>query len=133
VKALFVLVSLICGLGAWEVSADILGQLVADFDVARGHYQILEWGLPVSWRPEYNRLLRERYGIETRVIAGCVVSESLIAYAAGYNAVSTNAAKRKFGHDVFDRSNAEASRTWKSRPGLPLSTMPNLDHGNLLR
>lgn len=35
-------------------------KLVAELDLVRGHYRILEWGLPVAWHPEYNRLLRER-------------------------------------------------------------------------
>ena len=95
------LASLVGGFWGWESSAGIRGQLLARLDVARGHYEILSFGLPVSWRPEYVRLLRERYGIEDRVIAGCVVTESLVAYADGYNTVSISAANRKFGRNVF--------------------------------
>jgi hypothetical protein len=60
-------------------------------------------------------MLRERYGIETRRVAGCVVSQSLVAYAEGYNSVGADAANRKFGHDVFQESEAEASRIWRAR------------------
>jgi hypothetical protein len=103
----------LAGLVGWDHSASIRGQLVAGFDVTRGHYEVLTAGLPVEWRPEYTRLLRERYGIEERVVAGCIVSRSLSAYVEGYNGVSMSAANRKFGHDVFRESAVDASRHWK--------------------
>lgn len=105
-SAVLALMCLVRGLVGWELSAWIRGQLVAHLDVARGHYRILTLGLPATWRPEYTRLLRERYGIEARVVAGCVVSVSLPAYVEGCNTVSTNAANRKFGRDVFRESSA---------------------------
>jgi len=58
--------------------------------------------------------LRERYGIENRVVAGCIVSPPLLAYTEGYNRVSMAAANRKFGHDVFKESVADAIE--KMRP-----------------
>jgi hypothetical protein len=58
-------------------------------------------------------LLRERYGIEERVVAGCVVSQSLLAYVQGYNRASMSAANHKFGRDVFQETDADASRNWK--------------------
>jgi hypothetical protein len=57
--------------------------------------------------------LRERYGVEERVAAGCVVSESLLAYVGSYNRVSMSAVNRQFGRDVFQESVADASRNWK--------------------
>jgi hypothetical protein len=110
-----VLVCLVACLIGWELSARIRGQLAAHVDVERGHYKILTLGLAVSWRPEYTHLLRERYGVEERVVAGCFVSESLLAFAEGYNTVSMKAANRKFGHDVFEESAADARRIWKAR------------------
>src|SRR5262249_44501048 len=95
----------------WELSASIRGQVVARIDIARGKYRVLGFGLPPSWQPEYARLLRERYGIEYRPVAGCIVSESLVSYVHGYTLVSMAAANRKFGHDVFEESAEDASRT----------------------
>ena len=34
-------------------------------------------------------------------MAGCVVSESLVSYVKSYHSVVTEAANRKFGHNVF--------------------------------
>jgi hypothetical protein len=101
---------LVAGSIGWWVSGGIRGQLVAYFDVARGHYGILSLGLPAPWRSEFARILRERYGIEQRVVAGCVVSPVLLAYTEGYNRVSMTAANRKFVHDVFKESAGDAMR-----------------------
>jgi len=73
-------------------------------------------GLPARWRPAYIRLLQQRYGIEERVVAGCIVSQSLVSYANGYNAFSMAAANRKFGHDVFNEAVADAARSIGPRP-----------------
>ena len=112
-STVLVLVCLIGVLIGWDLSAKIRGQMVAHLDVARGHYEILVLGLPMAWRPEYGRLLRERYGIEMRVVAGCVVSESLLAYTSGYNAVSERAVNLKFRRDVFKETALDVSRTSK--------------------
>jgi hypothetical protein len=44
---------LVAGSIGWWVSGGIRGQLVAYFDVARGHYEILSLGLPAPWRSEF--------------------------------------------------------------------------------
>src|ERR1039457_1694823 len=105
---------LVAGLIGWWVSGGIRGQLVAHFDVARGHYEILSLGFPAPWRSEFARILRERYGIEQRVVAGCMVTLPLLAYTEGYNRVSMTAANRKFGRDVFKESAVDAM--WRMRP-----------------
>ena len=58
----------------WSWTAEIRGRLAAHLDIARGHYELLRCGLPPPWRPEYARLLHERYDIEFRPVAGCIVS-----------------------------------------------------------
>jgi len=73
---------------------------MAHFDVARGRYRQLAFGLAVPTRSPYARLLGERYGIEMRAVAGVIVSDSLVAYVQGYNMVSAAAANRKSGRDV---------------------------------
>ena len=110
-SALLALTCLIAGIVVWEVSARVRGQLSARVDLARGHYRVLTLGLPTPWRPEDTRLLRERYGIEERMVAGCIVSKSLLAYAEGYNTMSMAAANRKFGHDIFKETAADAIKS----------------------
>ena len=72
-RAWILVVALFVGYACWQDSGSIRGELVARFDLARGHYIILALGYPPHWRPEYARLLRERYGIEERFVAGCMV------------------------------------------------------------
>lgn len=116
--ALLIMSSALLGFAGWDVAAGIRGRLAAQFDLIRGRYEILAIGLPVPWRPEYARLLRARYGIVERVVAGCLVSEPLIAYVESYNRTSMAAADRRFGHDVFQESAADANRNWqRQHPG----------------
>lgn len=93
---------------AWVYTAPTRGRLSARFDVWRGHYIVLAYGLPSPWRPEYGQLLREIH-----TVALSIVSETLRSYADSYNAVSAPAANRKFGHDVFKECAEVASKNWE--------------------
>jgi hypothetical protein len=115
-SALLVFIGAIAGSLIWDASARIRGQAAARFDLALGHYRILTLGLPTPWRPEWMRLLRQRYGVEERMVAGCIVSESLLAYTDGYNRLSMGAANRKFGHDIFKETMADAIKNRRARP-----------------
>jgi hypothetical protein len=86
--AALAIVVLVLAWWGWDYSASARGEIVAQYDVARGHYRVLLYGLPPLGFPEYARIMQERYGIEYLKVAGCVVSSSLMAYAEGYNAVS---------------------------------------------
>ena len=98
---------------------------------------MLGYGLPTPWRPEYARCLRERYNIDFCTVAGCVVSESFIAYEEGYGSVVADATQRKFGHDVFRECADDAATSWKAERqrllgrrvneipvGIPLGAIP---------
>jgi len=49
-------------------------------------------------------------------VTGCIVSAPLMGYVDSYDAVSTDAANRKFGHDVFKDAWDEAQREVGSKP-----------------
>jgi len=105
----------------WSASASIRGRIAGRIDVHRGRYQVLGYGLADRSRSEYARCLRERYNIEYRTVAGCIVSDSLVSYVKAYHSVVTEAANRKFGHDVFQECAGEAGRTWKEKEQQPAS------------
>lgn len=107
------LATLILCSALWSATASARGEMVARYDISRGHYEVQGYGLPVPWRPEYARLLQERYGVKFRTVALCIVSTTLVAYVDSYNRVSTEAANRKFGHDVFKECSEEASKKWQ--------------------
>jgi hypothetical protein len=98
---------------AWLVSAPMRGRITARFDVWRGHYEVRVYGLPPVWRSEYARLLKNQYGIETHTVAFCIVSETLRSYADSYDDVSSAAANRKFGRDVFKECTEAARESWE--------------------
>jgi hypothetical protein len=117
-KRLFAVIGLVLLLPVllqtWWLTAGTRGQLHARFDLWRGHFAIHTYGLNLSGR-EYARILKDRYGIATHVDALCIVSESQISYADSYNKLSTAAANRKFGRDIFKECSEEARREWESR------------------
>jgi hypothetical protein len=99
----------------WSVAAPIRGTIAGRIDVHRSRYQVLGYGLADRSRSDYARCLRERYSIEYRTVAGCIVSDSLISYVKAYHSVVTEAANRRFGHDVFQECADLADRTRQTR------------------
>lgn len=100
---------------AWFESASARGRWVARFDLARGHYVVLGYGLPPRGVVEYKQILQQRYGVEYRQVALCIVSQSLISYADAYDKVSAAAIESKFGQDVFKASWDEANKEWEGK------------------
>ena len=113
--------ALIClGIAAWNTSTSIRGRIQAHFDIARGHYKILGYGLTRAWQGEYVRLLKERYGVEYHEEALCIVSKSVVDYVDAYDEVSKAAANRKFGRNIFEETAGDARRSWEHRTGRDL-------------
>jgi len=83
---------------------------------------LLAYGLPSPWRSQYAQLLRERYGVEVRTVALCIVSETLRSYADTYDEVSAAGANHKFGHDVFKECEGVARSHWELQRAARLST-----------
>ena len=94
-NALLALAAIVVLPVTWWISAGLRGRLMARYDLARGHYRVLAYGLPPPGVVEYRQLLRELYGVEYRQVALCIVSPSLISYADAYDGVSA-AAMRTF-------------------------------------
>lgn len=99
----------------WSLAAPIRGRLAAYRDTRQGRYEVLGYGLPTPWRPEYAQCLRERYNIRFRAVAGCVVSDSLISYVNAYQSVVDDAVQRKYGRDVFRECADDAATKWKAK------------------
>ncbi|MGD0468447.1 MAG: hypothetical protein ABSA54_08740 [Terriglobales bacterium] len=95
---------------AWWMSAGVRGNLRARYDVARGRYVIHLYGLPAATFPEYQQLLRERYGVEVRAM-GCILP--LSSYDDSYDRVVIAAANRRFGRDVFKEALDQANKDWE--------------------
>ena len=105
--------SVVWGLHGCQPFPKIHGTIAAQIDVIRGWYKHLGYGLPVPWTRRYTSTLRNHYGVESESVANCRVSPYLKRYVRAYNHVSETAANRRFGHDVFRETFAEAASDWK--------------------
>ncbi len=92
-----------------------LGQADARRDLSNGVMMVKSAGLPGPSWDEYAHLLKERCNVELLPIAGCIVSDGLLAYLRGYNEVSRAAIQQKFGTDIFAELNKEADARWQKK------------------
>ena len=98
----------------WCFLAYPRGVIVAWVDYTRGHYEVQTFGYPAPWAWEFRRLIQERYGVEVKAVAGCVVSPQLVWYVHGYNSVSCSRLRKKFGKDILAECVKEAQAAWQS-------------------
>jgi hypothetical protein len=102
-----------------EVPALVLGVGCAILDGAWGRTTIKTLGTPIWVAGEYERLLRDRHGIQVDRVAGRVVWPFQDGFARGYNAVSEPWIRSKFGASVFEDCIQEALEEEERRFGVP--------------
>ena len=81
------------------VSAYVRGRADAKRDVKAGEIAIEVYGFGAG---AYVKALEDRYAVKVRVVAGCVVDESLMGHARGYNLVASAELARRSGEHVLD-------------------------------
>ncbi len=65
---------------------------------------------------EYGDILRQRYQIEFRRVAGDTnISAKVIGHAKGYNEVSEPEIKRRFGGDILKAAEEEAAKHYDEK------------------
>lgn len=92
-----------------------LGQSDAHRDLSNGVVRLPMYGLPSPESAEYSYILKTKYHIDLFGLAGCVVSEGLLAYADGYSGVSGAFIKEKFGTNIFHQAWQEAQAAYQAR------------------
>jgi hypothetical protein len=96
---------------AWKYSSAYLaGRSEAKKDVSAGILAIEDAGLLPGNERWDGPILRERYQIEIKTIAGSVVDEISLGHRDGYNSVSVGEIDRRFGWDRVDAARGEAFR-----------------------
>lgn len=90
------------------------GRVDAKRDLAKGILANERFGLPVLGldehahivlsQEEYSKFLQERFGIELRSVAGCVVNGRIYAHADGYNEIMDAEIERRFGTNFWSRA-----------------------------
>lgn len=96
-----------CGCGS---SASRKGKADAQADLAADKLGLETAGLPAPWVGRYERLLRERHGIEVRSAAGCVIDKETMQHMEAYNAVMKAEISRRFGKDALEKTADEAQQ-----------------------
>lgn len=91
-------------------SAYRVGRAEAQKDVAAGILAIEEYGFGAGTAA---KILRERYNIEVRAVAGCVVNEKILGHAAGYNKVSEAEIDRRVGLNRVAEAREEGAKLAK--------------------
>ena len=92
-------------------SAYEAGRRDAERDIHEGRLVIETYGGPwPAWLHECAKLLDQRYGIQFRDIAGCIVDSQIIGHERGYNEVSRAEIHRRFGRDVAEETKTEVQK-----------------------
>jgi hypothetical protein len=91
------------------------GAKEAEVDLANGNARFMYYGRERSDMREYSKILANRFGVTVDPLAGCMVSDPLVAYADSYNAVVRKYVDRKFGPTAFEQASQDASRQWQTK------------------
>jgi hypothetical protein len=96
--------------GLWRyASAYRSGRADAKKDIAAGILATETYGFGAG-SGHYAKILRDRYQVDTRAVAGCVIDDQIAAHAAGYNAVSIPEIARRLGQPRLAALQEEGSR-----------------------
>ncbi|MEI8290228.1 MAG: hypothetical protein WCH99_12220 [Verrucomicrobiota bacterium] len=91
------------------------GRAEAQRDIAGGKIVLKTYGLPAAWSEMYRSNLSSRYQIESRPVAGCVVTEALVESVKGYNEISKAEIERRNGTGILQRVAKESEQMWQQR------------------
>ncbi|HKP02131.1 MAG TPA: hypothetical protein VJU77_02115 [Chthoniobacterales bacterium] len=84
--------------------AYLTGRAEAKKDIAAGVFVIEAAGFGAGRDPT----LWERYHVDVRAIAGCLVDNTILGHLAGYNAISEPEIYRRFGRDKIEAAREES-------------------------
>jgi hypothetical protein len=94
------------------------GRSEAKKDIAAGVFVIEAAGFGAG----RDQILWERYHVDVRAIAGCVVNNTILGHLAGYNSVSEPEIYRRFGRDKIEAAEEESrqlamarTKAWEQR------------------
>ena len=92
------------------------GKTQANEDIPNGILAIEQAGFLMKFDEEYVRLLKQKYGIEVRRVAFCVVHEDVEEHMRGYNKVAEAEIARRFGKGCLLKAEQQAQALYEARP-----------------
>jgi LysM domain len=78
-----------------------LGRTEARRELTNVIVRLPAYGLPAPWAGEYDRILMEKYRVGSFGLAGCLVSQGLVAYASGYSEITRKHIEGKYGTNFW--------------------------------
>lgn len=94
--------------------AYLAGRVEATKDIAAGVFVIEEAGFGAGAGADAE-ILKKRYKVELRAIAGCLVDETIMGHLTGYNSVSEPEIYRRFGRDKIEAAREEGHQIAMAR------------------
>jgi len=104
----------------YSIEAYWTGRADAERDTRAGRLVIERFGL-LFGEGDYVTILRQRYQIEMKTVAGCLVDDEIVGHAVGYNEIMKAEIERRFGPGLLERvrEEAEAEAEANRKPALP--------------
>jgi len=102
---------LLCGC----VSPYEAGRRDAQQDISHGVFALEAFGSPRDSYWEYERLLKDKYGISVRWVATNDVPIRVLDHWKGYNEVATVAIEQKYGTNFFHQAQAAARASYEQK------------------
>ncbi len=128
ITAAFMLVGMFMFSGCSSLSSSSYrqGKAAATRDLNDGILAVETYGFTMGGSDLKSQLLKERYNIERRIVAGCIVSKKIRNHAKGYNGVSLPEIERRFGKDIGKKVHEEARHLSESKePRAPQAVSGN--------
>ncbi|MHC4428718.1 MAG: hypothetical protein ACYS0D_08950, partial [Planctomycetota bacterium] len=104
------------GLQRWREIVKEVAVDAAERDIAEGRLVVTIWGFPGPADHVYQKLLKERFGIEVRM-GGCVLPEDYDP--EHYNGRMLAEIERRFGQGILEETQKEAERLSRKDAQLP--------------
>jgi hypothetical protein len=102
---------------SYSIEAYLTGLDDAERDIADGRLAIEIFVAPWSLDGGAS-ILKETYGIETKIVGSDLVFPGEREHAEGYNELMRAEIERRFGAGVLERAAAEAEANWKPEPPM---------------
>lgn len=85
----------------------------AKAEIAKGSLALETFGLQAGGGSVYQQHLKDKYGIELRVVAGCVIDYEILGHARGFNEVMKAEIEKKWPQDVFKEAEEKTRQKQK--------------------
>ena len=97
----------------YSASAYQAGRSEAIKDVKDNRLVIEVSGLPAPWSGQYAKLLADKYHVQLKTVAGCIVDSRIVGHERGYNEISIAEIERRFGRGFLAKTAGDVQKKWE--------------------